>query len=382
MQFWSLLYDSVFTVDEDFTVSSEIVKEVRSDDYRWWVFDLNPGICFSDGTPLTAGDVAYSIRMAAQSDQYRSRLSLIYGVSAMGDETFAITTSYANSQFPALLNIPIIKTGDYYEDWPLGSGPYALNEDHSALELNPLNRHAAEMPTDTVYLRSFADTSARITAYETAGIDLVTNDPTGMYNLGYGSSNETRYYDTTNLNYLGFNLKSMYFQYFRIRQALGYMIDRDYIVEELMDGCGTVSPLPVHPKSPLYDAELAESFEYDPEKAMALMNAAGLGDLDDDGLNEILVTGIVVELDIKFIVNNDSSAKVAAARHICEELNAKGVTTKLYELTWDDYLEALETGDYDMYYGELRLTPDWDLSELFRIYEGKRDPEQPVQPQG
>ena len=376
MQFWSLLYDSVFTVDENFSVSSEIVTEIRSDDYCWWVFQMNTDICFSDGTPMTVEDVVYSIRQAAQSAYYKNRLSMIYGVSAIEADTFAITTSYADSQFPALLNIPIIKKGDYYEDWPIGSGPYALNEDHSALVLNPCSRHAGEMPLDTIYLKTLADTSARITAFETAGIDLVTNDPTGMFNLGYGSSNEKRYYDTTNLHYIGFNMKSMYFQYFRIRYALGYAIDREYIADNLMSGCGTPTVLPVHPKSELYDEEYAAGFGYNPKKAAALFEAAGIGDLDDDGLLEVLVTGIVVELNIKFIVNNDSTAKVAAARHICEELNGMGITTKLYELTWEDYLTALETGDYDMYYGELRMTPDWNLSELFRVRPARKSPDE------
>ena len=76
-------------------------------------------------------------------------------------------------------------------------------------------------------------------------------------------------------------------------------------------------------------------------------------------------------MNVRFIVNNDSTAKVLAARHIAEQLNSMGITTTLYELSWDDYMTALETGDYDMYYGELRLTPDWDLSYLFEPRDQK-----------
>jgi len=373
MQFWSLLYDSVFTVNEDFSVSSEIVREIRTDDYQWWVFDLNTDIRFSDGTPLTAQDVAYSIQRAQQTAYYRERLSIIYGVSALGADCFAISTAYADSQFPALLNIPIIKNGDYFEDRPLGSGPYMLDETRSALVPNPENRHRRELPVDIIYLRDFMDTSARITAFEDASIDIVTNDPTGMYNLGYGSSSEKRYYDTTNLHFIGFNMRSMYFQFFRARYALGFAIDREQIVNGLMGGCGVVTTLPVHPRSPLYDASYAATLAFDADKSAALFEAAGIGDLDADGALEILVTGIVVELDIKFIVNNDSTVKVEAARQICQRLNDMGITTTLWELSWDDYITALETGDYDMYYGEVRLGADWDLSYLFRVPESRED---------
>ena len=98
---------------------------------------------------------------------------------------------------------------------------------------------------------------------------------------------------------------------------------------------------------------------------------AGVSDYDEDGKLEMLVTGIVVELNIRFIVNSDSTAKVLAARRICEQLNDIGITTTLYELTWADYIEALETGNFDMYYGEIRLTPDWNLSELLRPRENR-----------
>ncbi len=371
MQFWSLLYDSVFEVNPDWSVSSEVVTEWQSDDFIWWVFQVDTSICFSDGTELTAADVAYSVQRAQQSSYYANRLSIIYGISAFGKDTFAVTTKYADSQFPALLNIPIIKKGDYFEDRPLGTGPYMLSEEGDRLVRNPYNRHAAEMPLDTVYLRDCMDTSDRIRAFEDAGIDLVVNDPTSMYNLGYGSSNETRYYDTSNMHFLGFNTESMFFLTAAARCAVGFAIDRNYVVTELMNGCGVTATLPVHPGSRYYDENLAKGFNFDPEKASMMFSNAGVDDYDHDGKLEMLITGIVVELNLRFIVNSDSTAKVLAARRICEQLNAIGITTTLYELTWADYVATLESGEFDLYYGELRMTPDWNLSELLRPRENR-----------
>ena len=371
MQFWSLLYDSVFTVNPDWTVSSEVITEWQSDDYIWWVFHVDTSITFSDGTPLSAADVAYSIQRAQQSSYYANRLSIIYGISAFGSDTFAITTKYANSQFPALLNIPIIKKGDYFEDRPLGTGPYMLSEEGDRLILAPGNRHAAEMPLKTIWLRDCMDTSARIRAFEEAAIDLVVNDPTGMYNLGYGSSNETRYFETSNMHFVGFNTGSMFFLTPAARRAVGFAIDRETIVTTLLGGCGVASTLPVHPGSSLYDEAYAKGFGFNPDNASLMFQNAAVDDYDHDGKLEMLVTGIVVELNIRFIVNSDSTAKVLAARKICDQLNALGITTTLYELTWADYISALEKGEFDMYYGEIRMTPDWNLSEMFRPRENR-----------
>ena len=380
MSFCTLLYDTIFVVDEEFHYSSEIVTGIHTEDYVWWTFDVRQDVSFSDGTPLTAVDIAYSIRMAQQQTNtfYKNRLSCVMGISALSNDMFAISTVKADSLLPAVLNIPIIKSGDYFEDFPVGSGPYVLSEDHERLEKNPSNRHADELPVDTVYLRNFMDTSTRITAFEDARIDIVSNDPTGMYNLGYGSSNETRYIDTTNMHYIGFNTRSNYFQMVLPRLAVAKLIDRNYVVSELMNNCGIAAAIPVHPRSGLYDEDLAATQVYDPRGSMALFREAGVDDLDSDGALEILVTGIVVELRLKFIVNNDSSVKVVAARRICDELNAMGITTTLYELRWEDYLNALATGDYDMYYGEIRLAMDWDLSYLFKVPETPKDPETKV----
>ena len=366
MQFFSLLYDSFFTLDDNFQLSSEIVTEYSSPDNSWWVFYIDTSICFSDGTPLTARDVAYSLQQARLSSYYSGRMSLIYGISAMGDNCVAVSTAYPDSMLPSLLNIPIIKYGCAGEDYPIGTGLYMLSEDRDCLELNPESRHLSEAPIDRIYLRDYSDTAQKISAFEDGRLDIVTNDPTGMYNLGYGSSNETRYYDTSNMHYIGFNMQGNFFQNSAARYAVSFAVDRDYIVSDLMNGCGTASALPILPKLELYDEDYASKFTYDLDKCLSLFDAANVRDHDADGVLEFLVTGIVVEIDIDFIVNNNSTVKLRAARKLAEDLNSIGIKTTLRELNWDAYIEALETGDYDMYYGELRLGADWDLAYLFQ----------------
>lgn len=375
MLFWSLLYDSVFVVENDFTVTSEIVKEYTTSDNSWWVFYINTDITFSDGSPLTATDIVYSINRARQYDYYMSRLSCIYGISAMGDDCFAISLDAPNGQLPALLNIPIIKEGTLNDEVPLGSGPYMMDESGDKLIAWEGYRHYDSLPVQEVYLKDYEDTASKISAFEASRIDIVTNDPTGMFNLGYGSSNEIRYYETTNMHYIGFNFQGRYFSSPLARLAVGAAIDRKGLVEAYMENSAVPAVLPVHPVSALYDAEYAKEYAYDLERSEALFRNFGIKDYDSDGVLEIMITGIVVEIDIKFIVNTDSTVKLEAARQIAETINSLGIKVTLHELGWDDYVEALEKGDYDMYYGEVRMTPDWDLSYMFEPYKVMLDPD-------
>ena len=52
------------------------------------------------------------------------------------------------------------------------------------------------------------------------------------------------------------------------------------------------------------------------------------------------------------------------ADYLAESLTAAGVPVETRILPWEEYTAALEAGDFDLYYGEVRLTADWNLSFL------------------
>ncbi|MGI5936658.1 MAG: ABC transporter substrate-binding protein [Oscillospiraceae bacterium] len=359
-----LVFETLFEVDESFACTAKLVKDYKSEDGKCWYFYVDTSVKFHDGTTLTAQDAAYSIQRAINHKYYRPRLSNILGVSAIDDELFVINLINPNTQFPSLLNIPVIKHGAIGDDAPAGTGPYKFGEDLKSLVVFNEHPDADKLPIDVIYLKDFSTAEETIMAFEDAELDLVVNDPTGISNLGFGSANQVRYFNTTSMHYLGINMNSSFLKYTAPRYALNFAVDRSTIVSEFMKGSAAESPLPVNPASYLYDAEYAASFNYDLKKCLKILENADVKDHDDDGKLEYMVTGIPIEIDLTFIVNNDSAAKVQAARLIAETLQEMGITVKLKELSWDDYMEALENGDFDIYYGEVKLTADFDLSSL------------------
>ena len=73
------------------------------------------------------------------------------------------------------------------------------------------------------------------------------------------------------------------------------------------------------------------------------------------------------------IVASDSSIKAGMVRHFAEDMAKIGLTIDVRELSWDDYLTALEEGrleddtEFDMYYAEVKLRNDFDLTELLQV---------------
>jgi len=148
------------------------------------------------------------------------------------------------------------------------------------------------------------------------------------------------------------------------RYALSYMVDRKTIVQKIMDRDGMIAVSPIVPVSPLYDSSIEDVIRYSPQAGLTALERGNCADHDDDGKLEYMVTGIPMEINIDFIVNSESSTKVLIAQRIVDDLAALGITVTLRELNWDDYILALEEGEFDMYFGEVMLSADFNLSAL------------------
>lgn len=356
-----LLYDNLYDVDETYTAVPNIIKEAKSEDGKGWMLTVDTDEKFWDGSTVTAQDVNYSIRMAKGSPQYSAKLKAIMGVSALDAETVAINLYYADKQLPLLLSIPVIKDGSNDEAVPMGTGPYKINSVKT--ELNAVNK-SADLPTDTILLKEYKAVEDILNAYSDSTIDLVTNDPNGMMNLGYGSSNEVRHYPTTSMHYLGFNSNSKYFSNPKVRRALNFVVDRQTISMDVMKGAMTPSALPINPASALYNNRYSELFTYSQKKCDTAFKRAEVDDYDEDGLREMKVSDIPVEIDIDFIVCNENAKKVDAARQIANNLTQLGITVNIRELSFEKYQSELQNGNFDMYYAETMLTPDFSLRQL------------------
>lgn len=359
-----LMYDTLFELDDNFAVTPNLVKSFKSDDGKSWFFYVDTSVPFWDGSFLTAQDAAYSLQKAMRASEYSSRLSLIYGVTAMDQSLFIVTLNYPDMQFPALLSIPVIKYGTGGDQAPMGTGPYMPDTGLTMLTAFSGYKNYSTLPTPTIYLKEYKNADEIISAYENSDIDLVTNDPTATFSLGYGTANDVRYYPTTNMQYIGFNSKSQFFSNSACRNAMTYVIDRGHIVTDIMGGAAMAAALPINPASALYNSAYSDIISYSLQKSKEAFDTAKVQDYDNDGKREIMVTGIPVEIYINFIVCSDSAKRTAAAESIANNLMNLGITVNLRELSWNDYMNALKNGDFDMYYADTMMTADFSLRNL------------------
>jgi peptide/nickel transport system substrate-binding protein len=356
-----LVYETLVTTDSSFAVSPNLVTSWQTEDGIHWTFSVDTTRLFHDGGTMTAADAVYSIQQAmAYGSRYATRFRNVQGISAVDTETFAVTLSQANYRFYELLNVPCIEYGTAYSDTPPGTGPYRFSESGTYLTLDKNHPLASQMPLETVHLKEYSAAEDILQAFEDSYIDLVINDPTGMASLGYSSTNIAKYVNTSNLHYIGYNMNSQVFGTAMLRSLITYAIDRATIVSDSLKGAAVAATVPVHPDSDLYPEALASSLGYSASSLQTAMDNLGLVDVDGDG--QVEFGGQMYT--ISFVVCSDSAAKVSAARSIASKLREFGFGIDLRELSYEDYVAALEDGDFDMYYGEVKLCGDWDLSLL------------------
>ena len=346
----TLIYESLLALDAAFEPQLLLAEScVGSDDGRVYTVTVRKGILFSDGTELTARDVVYSINRARSSQRYGARLADITSVSG-SDYTVTIQLSRSNTSFAARLDIPIIKNGTGSRTWPIGTGPYYyLNEEGGAhLALNPHWWQGSTLPLQRIELVRCKDSDTMSYAFYAREIQLLMCDLTSTSTSNvYGSGIYTDA-ATTTMQFIGINTARAELNNAALRQALSLGIDRQGCIDAFLLGHGLAAQSPLSPVSALYPDGL--DVAYSPYHFDTAMSEGGYSDGDP--------------ISLTLLVNQENSFKVDAAHRIAEDLSHHDLTVTVRVLPWEEYLLALQSGNYDLYYGECRLTADWELRAL------------------
>ena len=281
-----------------------------SDDQLTYTFVMKDGVKWHDGEPLTADDVKWSVEAALKGSLlngiYSTAFSTIEGYAAFMDGsaseltgvtvdgntvTFQLAKNSATflrvmAQFAilpkhCLENADLLQLqNDTFWQAPIGNGMYKLKEFNPGnyVVYEPFEDYDGEHPTfDELRVTAVGD---NVSAAKSGQVDyFFTSDPDVIQQLDQ-LSNMTKYpVDINHYRYLVCNIAdengvpNAKIADPRVRKALLMAIDRASIVESLFKGLGTVTDTGIPSQSSDYNAP--ETYEYNPEKAKALLDEAG-----------------------------------------------------------------------------------------------------------
>ena len=202
----ALLYEGLFALDESFAPQNVLCSRYeRSDDGTSYTFYLRDDASFSDGSALTANDALATLRRAQQSERYSARFANVSSMRA-SDGTLIVTLLRADSAFPALLDIPIVKAGSEKSTVPLGTGPYLFVTDGDGAFLKrSADWHGGTLPFERIDLRAAKDTDTAAYLFSSREVHLLLSDLTSGTGDLRSAEIQITDYATANMIYLGFN---------------------------------------------------------------------------------------------------------------------------------------------------------------------------------
>lgn len=259
-----------------------------SKDASTWTFKLRKGVTFSNGKDLTAQDVVTSLNLHRGEDSksgVKAMLDPVADIKADGKDTVVLTLSAANADFPFLLadyHLLMMPDVDGKADWQnyIGTGGYVLEALEPGVRAAVTRRNdywkEDRAHFDSAEFLALKDVSARQNAVSTGEVDVISRVDLKTVKLLARRPNVKVEEATGFLHYTApMNTTVAPFDNNDVRLALKYAVDRQELLEKVLQGHGTLAnDNPIAPTVP-FAAEI-EQRQYDPDKAKFHLKKAGM----------------------------------------------------------------------------------------------------------
>ena len=319
---WSLQYDQLFLKYPDGTFGPSLAAEIPtkanggiSVDGKVWTVKIRPGVKWSDGRPLTAADVAFSYNyiVGNPTSVLFSAVKGISHVEALDSTRVRVVCTYPKADM-LFVWVPILPehiwgaikpsvVNTSYANRPpiVGSGPFLVTEFKKGVYVK-MERNAdywgAAPAVDEIIFQAYSDGETMTQDVKIGVLDGAQGIPVALYKTMQGDPRlQAVAANFLNLDHVYFNCKegpskgNPVLRDAEFRRALAFAIDEQKLVDVVHAGLGEPGTSVIPPKTfsdpdwhwePAGDAALS----FDLQKAQQMLDAAGYGDTNGDGLRE------------------------------------------------------------------------------------------------
>ena len=322
-----------------------------SEDGTEYTFTLREGVKFHDGSPFNAEAVKFNFdRMLNEDHPYYNTgpfplsffFSAVEETTAVDERTvkFKLNAPYApflsNLAYPTGLMVSpeaVKAKGTDFGRNPSGTGPFKFAEWRSneavVIERNP-DYWGEPAKTQAIVFRPITDANTRVAEMLAGGIDLMVEVPPTSLSQFQGADFSVAEQAGPHVWFLILNAKEGPMADKRVRQAANYAINKEAIVNDVLEGTADVAAGPTPPAFAwAYNSDL-DPYPYDPDKARALLKEAGA-----EGA------------ELTFYVTEGGSGMldpVAMGTAIQADLAAVGLKVKIETYEWNTFLGEVNPG--------------------------------------
>ncbi len=377
------IFTPLVNVDADLRPIAGIAKSWDiSPDGLTYTFHLNEKATFSDGTPVLASDVYWTLAKiedpnsgAAQLAGDFENLDLSKSKAVDAHTLVAVFKEKLAAQLVRFNDLNILpehvySKGDFKNDYNLravGSGPYRI------VKLDPQKEIILERRDDfwgqkpylkTMVMKVIPDFVTAWNAMKHGDID-ETNISSDVWLMERNRPEMQRRFDfrrfyTLSYNFIAWNEKNPLFQDKRVRRALGMCLDIPSIINNLYHGTARAMSGPFTPDEYAYNPAVPV-LAYDPIGAKALLNNAGWFDTNNDGVLD--KGGRPFKFDLYIFAGSAIGAQFGQVFQ--QELKKAGVQINIVQLDPAQLFKHVLSGDFQAVYMGWQLDPEPDVYAVF-----------------
>lgn len=348
-----------------------------SPDNKVYTIKLRPNLTFSDGSPLTAADVAFTLTVL-QDPQYDGETDItlaniaggaeykagkadsVSGLKVIDPLTLQVTTTQPGATTLAKIGGPVLSKAWYGKGYqrgnldylrtlhgkPLGNGPYVYDKYLPGQEIRfHANSHFYRgTPPTPRFIYRVTNPSTNFQLFQTGetDYDAFTSRPDDIEQLKLLGFANINLYGSSDYSKVEFNVRRPALQDVKVRQALIYGLDRQKLIDVVYQGYGRVANEPIAPISWAYNTQGVNPYKYDPAQASRLLDEAGWKP-GPDGIRVKAGKRLELTLLVSKKVLNDALIPIAK-----ENWRQIGVLLKPQVVDFNALMAQRKAGNYDL----------------------------------
>lgn len=347
---WDMTTSGLVKITPTGEFAPDIATKWETPDDKTIVFHLNPNAKFQDGRPVTAKDFKFTFdSMMAETfnSPKRSGYTAVQSFDAPDDHTFIIKLKEPNAGIFDNLPYMLVPQGadpNVFAKTPIFAGAYKVSEfrPDERVNLQAFDGWVGGKPkTPNVTVRIIPDATTRVLELRRGTVNFAINsvpyDQVEQFKKNADFNVVTSHGGA--YQYVCLNLKDPILKNKQVRQALAYAIDRNRIVRDLLHGYGAVTDT-MFPAGHWARAENLPTYEYNPQKAAQMLDAAGYKDPDGPGPK--------TRFNLVFRTSTDAEAN-QQAEMIQQMLKEIGVGMQIQTSEFGTFMEDIKNGRFQMF---------------------------------
>ncbi len=369
-----MLFDGLIRIDENLEARPSLASSWKiSDNGLRWTFYLRRGVRFHDGEEFTAEDVKFTLEEIIHSSSigsFTGDLADIIKVVQIKDRyTVEILLNQSSMSFLYRMEVGILPahllkgkvSQEEFGSQPVGTGPFRLNhwnKDEIILEVNQ-DYFQGRAYLDRILVKIYPDQKLAWAKLMRGEGDLFYPIEPAVYDF-LKQVSSLRVYKINDMYYslILLNNHSELFHDRRVRIALNYAIDKEYLVQDALKGKGSVAAGPLWHGSWAYNPSV-RPYPYDPQKALSLLKEAGWRDADGDHILEKDGRKFTFTL----FINEGDETKGHAAMYLQQQLWELGILMDIKTFSTAS-MDFLFQGRFDAIFPEIdsHIYPDFSYN--------------------